>query len=232
VGTGNYNPTTARIYEDVGLLTSDPRLGAEINSLFNFLTGYSRHSDYRMLVVAPQAMRSTIVALVNREAALATPEQPGYIALKVNNLVDEAVIDALYSASQRGVRIDLVVRSICALRPGVPGLSETIRVRSIVGRFLEHSRIFYFRNCGNDEVFIGSADLMHRNLDRRVETLVRVEDAAARRRLIELIALAMADNVGVWTLSDSGAWSRVQPPEGEAPLEMQRELMRRANKRT
>jgi polyphosphate kinase len=232
VGTGNYNPTTARIYEDVGLLTSDPRLGAEISSLFNFLTGYSRHSDYRMLVVAPQAMRSTIVALINREAALATRDEPGYIALKVNNLVDEAVIDALYAASQRGVRVDLVVRSICALRPGVPGLSDTISVRSIVGRFLEHSRIFYFRNGGNDEVFIGSADLMHRNLDRRVETLVRVEDAAARRRLIELIALAMADNVGVWTLSDSGAWSRVQPPGGEAPLEMQRELMRRANKRT
>jgi polyphosphate kinase len=227
VGTGNYNPTTARIYEDVGLFTADERLGAEVSSLFNYLTGYSRHPEYQRLVVAPHAMRRQVVALIEREARQAAEGRPAGIRIKVNNLIDEAVIDALYEASQAGVEVDLVVRAICALRPGVPGLSERVRAKSILGRFLEHSRILHFRNGGADEVYIGSADLMHRNLDRRVETLIRVEDADARTRLIDLLSLALADNAGSWRLDGEGSWSRLTPGPGEAPIEMQRELMQR-----
>jgi polyphosphate kinase len=228
VGTGNYNPVTARIYEDVGLLTADPAIGAEVSSLFNYLTGYSRHADYRRLVVAPLALRRRLIELIEREARLSRPDQPGLIQLKVNNLIDEAVIDALYAASQRGVRINLVVRSICALRPGVPGLSETITVRSILGRFLEHSRILHFRNGGDDEVYIGSADVMHRNLDRRVEALVPVLDRNARDRLVRLIALCMRDTVGAWQLDGDGQWTRHVPGDGEKPYDLQRELMHAA----
>jgi polyphosphate kinase len=228
VGTGNYNPVTARIYEDVGLLTADPAIGAEVSSLFNYLTGYSRHADYRRLVVAPLALRRRLIKLIEREARLSRPDQPGLIQLKVNNLIDEAVIDALYAASQRGVRINLVVRSICALRPGVPGLSETITVRSILGRFLEHSRILHFGNGGDDEVYIGSADLMHRNLDRRVEALVPVLDRNARDRLVRLIALCMRDTVGAWQLDGVGQWTRHVPGDGGKPYDLQRELMHAA----
>jgi polyphosphate kinase len=227
VGTGNYNPTTARIYEDVGLFTADERLGAEVSSLFNYLTGYSRHPEYQRLVVAPHAMRRQVVALIEREARHAAEGRPAGIRIKVNNLIDEAVIDALYEASQVGVEVDLVVRAICALRPGVPGLSERVRAKSILGRFLEHSRILQFRNGGADEVYIGSADLMHRNLDRRVETLIRVEDADARTRLIDLLSLALADNAGTWRLDGEGRWSRATAGPGEPRIEMQRELMQR-----
>jgi polyphosphate kinase len=228
VGTGNYNPVTARLYEDVGLLSADPELGAEVSSLFNYLTGYSRHADYRRLVVAPQALRRRVIELIEREAELSRPEAPGLIQFKVNNLIDEAVIDALYAASQRGVRINLMVRSICALRPGVAGLSESITVRSILGRFLEHSRILHFGNGGDDDVFIGSADLMHRNLDRRVEALVPVLQRAARDRLIHLVSLSMRDNVGAWQLDGDGQWTRHLPGFGEERFDMQRELMHAA----
>ncbi|PZR60926.1 MAG: RNA degradosome polyphosphate kinase [Chloroflexi bacterium] len=231
IGTGNYHSTTARIYEDVGLLTADPQLGADVGNLFNFLTGYSRHTAYRSLIVAPHALRRRILELIRREARLSTPDAPGYICIKANNLIDEPVIDALYAASADGVQVDLIVRSICALRPGVPGLSDSIRVRSILGRFLEHSRIFQFRNGGEAEVYIGSADLMHRNLDRRVETVVRVDDPDASGRLIALQALAMRDNAAVWTLDGDGRWSRVQRREGEPRVEMQSELIRHAGQR-
>jgi polyphosphate kinase len=231
VGTGNYNSTTARIYEDVGLLTANARIGADVGNLFNFLTGYSRLTAYRSLIVAPQDLRTRILELIERESTLSTPEAPGYICIKVNNLIDEPVIEALYAASTAGVRVDLIVRSVCALRPRVPGLSEKIRVRSIVGRFLEHSRIYQFGNGGDPEVYIGSADLMARNLDRRIEAVVKIEDPDARMRLIEVQALAMRDNASVWKLDGDGRWLRKHPKEGEPRIEMQTELMQHARQR-
>jgi polyphosphate kinase len=225
VGTGNYNPTTARIYEDVGLLTASPRLGADVSSLFNFLTGYSRDPDYRSLIVAPRQLRQQVVKLIEREARLSTPHRRGRIVMKVNNLIDEEVINELYAASRSGVRIDLIVRSICALRPGAANLSEGIRVRSILGRFLEHSRVLFFGNGGRPDVYIGSADLMHRNLDRRVETLVRIESRSARRRLAAVLALALQDSAGTWLLDSRGAWSRRTMAATEKTTDMQRRLM-------
>src|SRR5438309_2303463 len=164
-GTGNYNPITARLYEDVGLFTADERLAAEVSSLFNYLTGYSRHPQYQRLVVAPHAMRQRLIDLIEREAKHAVDGSPGLVRTKVNNLIDEAVIEALYAASQRGVRVELVLRAVCALRPGIPGLSDGIAVRSILGRFLEHSLVFNFRYGGDGAVYLGSADLMHRYRD-------------------------------------------------------------------
>ncbi len=232
VGTGNYNSVTARLYEDVGLLTADPVLGTEISSLFNYLTGYSRGGEYRRLIVAPQEMREHLLDLIEREAGFADRGEEALIRMKVNNLIDEPIVDALYDASRRGVRVDLVVRAICALRPGVADQSERITVRSILGRFLEHSRILHFRNGGADEVLIGSADLMHRNLDRRVETLVRVEDRASTERLLGILDLAMQDNVGVWTLGADGCWTRVVAAAEEPRVDLQRELMQHAVQRT
>ncbi|MGH2357228.1 MAG: polyphosphate kinase 1, partial [Candidatus Limnocylindria bacterium] len=226
VGTGNYNPATARIYEDFGLLTSDPKLGAEISHLFNLLTGYSRRAKYEAVVVAPTDMRRRVIAMIERQAGLAAKRRPARIQMKVNSLVDEAVIDALYRASQAGVPIELIVRSICALRPGVPGLSETISVRSILGRFLEHSRIYRFGEGEDDEIWIGSADMMHRNLDRRVEALVRVAGPGLRQRLRDSLALAMADNVSAWGLGPDGTWTHVAP--GRHRVGLQDELMRRS----
>jgi polyphosphate kinase len=248
IGTGNYNPATARIYEDLGLLTADERLGADIGSLFNYLTGYSRHESYDSLLVAPHEMRQRMIALIEREAAMASRGDPARIVFKLNALVDEAIIDTLYKASQAGVSIDIIARGICALRPGVHRLSDNIRVRSIVGRFLEHSRIYYFANGGAEELYIGSADLMHRNLDRRVEVLVRVAADELKRRLCGILDLALADITGSWRLGKSGKWSRItstkdaaagrllprngtSPEEAfaNAPLSMQKELIRRAS---
>jgi polyphosphate kinase len=228
IGTGNYNSITARLYEDIGLITADEGLGAEVSSLFNYLTGYSRHPQYERLVVAPHAMRERLIELIEREASQSSESEPGLIRIKVNNIIDEAIIEALYAASQKGVRVELVIRAICALRPEIPGLSEGIAVRSILGRFLEHSRVFHFHNGGNDEVYLGSADLMHRNLDRRVETLIRVDDEAARFRLMGLLDLAMSANEGVWTLGESGSWTRMEVAPDQAPIDMQRELMQHA----
>ncbi len=229
VGHGNYNSTTARIYEDIGLLTAEPRLGADVGNLFNVLTGFSRTTSYQSLIVAPEWLRTRILELIRREARLSTADRPGFIRFKLNNLIDEPVVDALYEASAAGSQIDLIVRSMCALRPGVPGLSDNIRVRSILGRFLEHSRIYQFGNGGDPEVYIGSADMMARNLDRRIEAVVRIEDrggAAATDRAAG--ELAMQDNASVWTLNGGGQWSRVQRHEGAPRIEMQTELMRRA----
>ncbi|MBA2265308.1 MAG: RNA degradosome polyphosphate kinase [Chloroflexi bacterium] len=228
IGTGNYNPTTARTYEDLGLLTADETLTADVNHLFNLLTGYSRRSEYERLIVAPINMRRRVIEMIEREARLSTPEAPGRIMWKLNGLVDEAVVDALYDASRAGVQIDLVVRAICGLRPGVPGLSETIRVRSILGRFLEHSRVYWFGNGGDPEVWIGSADMMHRNLDRRVETLVRVDDPGIKVRLAEILELAMAERAGAWTMTADGQWLRAQAStNGDGPpLSIQAQLQR------
>jgi polyphosphate kinase len=212
VGTGNYNPKTATTYEDLGLMSADPDLGADLTELFNYLTGYSRQSDYRKLIVAPVTIRPELVKRIERQAALGPA---GRITMKMNSLVDPELIDALYSASQAGTPIDLVVRGICCLHAGVPGLSETIRVRSIVGRFLEHSRIFRF---GPDphtaEYLIGSADLMPRNLDRRVEALVPVTAGPLRDRLDEILSIDLADDTQAWELANDGTWRRVSGTRG------------------
>jgi polyphosphate kinase len=208
IGTGNYHPKTARTYEDFGLLTADPEVGADLTDLFNVLTGYSRQTAYRRLLVAPHGVRSGIVERVEREAKLAASGRSGLVQLKVNALVDEEIIDALYRASQAGVRVDLVVRGICTLRPGVPGLSDHIRVRSILGRFLEHSRVFCFGNDGAEEYWIGSADLMHRNLDRRVEAIVQVTDATGQAELARLLRLMMSDDISAFELRADGTWHR------------------------
>jgi polyphosphate kinase len=208
VGTGNYNPKTARIYEDAGILTADPRVGADLTDLFNTLTGYSRQTNYRMIMVAPHGIRTGLIEKIRREARNASAGQPTGIRFKLNSLVDERTIDALYEASAAGVPVELLIRGICALRPGVPGLSENIRVRSVVGRFLEHSRVMSFDNGGDPEWWIGSADLMHRNLDRRVEVLLRVCDETASRELAHIFAEAMAPEVRSWELSGDGRWAR------------------------
>lgn len=228
VGTGNYNPRTARIYEDLGLLTSSERIAGEVNHLFNYLTGYSLRPDYRSLIAAPQGMRERLIGLIQREADRSSEESRGRIAMKINSLVDESVIDALYSASQAGVDVDLLVRGICCLRPGIEGLSNNIRVHGILGRFLEHSRIFYFHNGGEHELFIGSADLMQRNLDRRVEVLVQVESSALRKELVDLLALGLADNTSAWRLEGDGAWTKLEPDTEEDAINLQEELMRRS----
>ena len=211
VGTGNYNPKTARMYEDVGLLSSAPEVGADLTDLFNYLTGYSRRTRYRKLLVAPASLRERIVGLIDEQARAG-----GRIVLKMNNLVDETVIDALYRASQAGAEIDLVVRGICCLRPGVPGLSERIRVRSLVGRYLEHSRIFAFGDpeAGAVRYFIGSADLMPRNLDGRVEVLVPIEDPELQGRLKEILDVNLADRSQAWTLDSEGRWHKLPAGDG------------------
>ena len=206
IGTGNYHPTTATQYEDVGLLTTDPVLAADVSHLFNLLTGYSRLTAYDSLMVAPLDLRERIVALIEGQAALAAKGRPARIVMKLNNLVDEAVISALYDASSAGVTIDLVIRSICALRPRIKGMSDRIRVRSVLGRFLEHSRIFRFGDGEDDEIWLGSADMMHRNLDRRVEVLVRVDDGEHRSRLRSILELAVADS-SAWELGPDGTWT-------------------------
>ena len=205
IGTGNYNPATATTYEDVGLLSASPELGADLTELFNFLTGYGRPRRYRKLLVAPAGLRSALLAQIHQEAE--APE--GRIVLKVNALEDPELIQALYAASAAGVEIDLVVRGICCLRPGVPGLSERIRVRSLVGRFLEHSRIFRFGSeTRGQRYFIGSADLMTRNLDRRVEVVTPIESPDLCRRLEEILATSLADDTLAWELGPQGAWTR------------------------
>jgi len=228
VGTGNYNPITARAYEDLGLLSAAPALGADVSRLFNVLTGYARETEYERLVVAPRSMRDRIVALIRREQAHAMAGRPARIVMKLNSLIDEVVVDALYDASRRGVEIDLVVRGICALRPGMRRISERIRVRSILGRYLEHSRIYWFANGGRPEVLVGSADMMHRNLDRRVESLVAVDSPDARDRLERILQLALADNTGTWVLGSTGEWERVQRAKGEPRVDIQRLLGERS----
>ncbi|HEX8804466.1 MAG TPA: RNA degradosome polyphosphate kinase [Acidimicrobiales bacterium] len=209
IGTGNYNSRTARVYEDLGLLTCDPDIGADLTQLFNELTGYGRNVEYRRLLVAPRGLRRGIAELVRGEAAAGAGR--GRITMKMNSLVDVDLIDELYAASRAGVEIDLIVRGMCCLVPGVPGLSETIRVRSIVGRYLEHSRVFYFANGDGDgrpRYLIGSADLMPRNLDRRVEVLTPVEDPELQTRLREVLDVELADDVLAWTLGPDGTWTR------------------------
>ena len=229
IGTGNYNPKTARLYTDLGLLSCRPELGADVTDLFNVLTGLSRQQTFRRLLVAPHSLRSRFVELVDREIAHAEAGREARIVLKLNSLVDVPSIEALYRASQAGVRIDLIVRAACSLLPGVPGLSETISVRSIVGEFLEHSRVFGFANGGSADWYIGSADLMDRNLDRRVEAAVPVEDTEARARLAEYIDVLLADDRRSWQLSSDGSWQRTEDINGSrGTLDTHQELKTRA----
>jgi len=221
VGTGNYNQKTARLYTDLGLFSANAELGEDLTDLFNFLTGYARQDTYRRLLVAPLSLRSRIVELIRREVALHSPQRPGIIRCKLNSIVDSDLIAELYAASRAGVRVDLVVRGICGLRPGLPGVSDRIRVVSIVGRFLEHARILQF---GPDEVFIGSADWMPRNLDRRVEAMTPVRDEALRDELKAVIEVQLSDNVLAWTLEPDGSWTRRTPGDGEEPRNSQEEF--------
>ena len=207
IGTGNYNPKTARIYEDLGLLTADHRIGEDVAHLFNNLSGFSRNASYDELLVAPDSVRDGLIEQIHTEISHHQAGRPARIRIKANSVVDEAIIDALYLASQEGVPIQLLVRGICALRPGVPGLSETVEVRSVLGRFLEHSRVFWFENGGQPQVWIGSADLMHRNLDRRVEVLVRLPGEALTENLGRLLDLAFEEETGAWELGPDGAWT-------------------------
>ncbi|XVQ85009.1 RNA degradosome polyphosphate kinase [Microbispora siamensis] len=208
IGTGNYNPKTARQYEDFGLLTADPQVGEDVTDLFIHLTGYSHQSEYRRLLVAPDSLRQGLLARIEQEITHRAAGRPARIRIKTNSMVDEPIIDALYRASQAGVPVDLWVRGICTLRPGVPGLSENIRVRSVLGRFLEHSRVYEFGGGRRTEMWIGSADLMRRNLDRRVEALVKVNSPQQRRYLSDLLDLAFRDTTTAWTLHSDGKWLR------------------------
>ncbi len=242
VGTGNYHPKTARLYTDHGVLTCDSDVGQDLTRLFNQLSGYAPHSKFHRLLVAPRTVRSGLIERIDREADAARAGHEAWVKIKVNSAVDEATIDALYRASQAGVKVDLVVRGICALRPGVPGLSENVRVRSILGRFLEHSRIFAFANSagpaigeGPDsgpEVFIGSADLMHRNLDRRVEALIRVSDQGQILELLELMNDSMSSGTASWHLLPDGTWRRqVADEDGQPTVDLQSVLVDRHRRR-
>ena len=228
LSTGNYNALTAQQYTDLGLFTCDDAIGADTSDVFNYLTGYSDKSDYRRFLVAPINLRRGLEALIRREMGHTAGGGEGHVIFKINALVDKPMIQLLYEASQAGVRIDLVVRSMCCLRPGIPGVSETISVRSIVGRFLEHSRIFWFRNGGREEVYLGSADLMMRNLDRRVEILFPV----ASQRLIrylrdEVLATCLADNGKARVMTSDGSYARPRRAEGEETVDSQAQLIKR-----
>jgi len=216
LATGNYNPITARIYTDFGLFTADPDMGEDASELFNLLTGYSQRKEWKKLIVAPVGLREKVIGLIDREQKHAQAGRQGRIVVKMNALVESSVIDALYRASQAGVSIDLIVRGICCLRPGVPGVSDNIRVTSIVDRFLEHSRVFYFENNGNPEVFLASADWMPRNFFRRIEVMFPVEDARQKGRIIdEIIPTVLKDNVNARRLEPNGTYSRVSPHDGK-----------------
>ncbi len=226
IGTGNYNPKTSRIYEDLGLLTADDQVGKDLTRLFNELSGYAIEKKFKRLLVAPLHLRKGLLKRIQTETDNALAGKPSGIRIKLNSIVDEAIIDALYRASEAGVPVDLWVRGICGLRPGEPGLSSNIRVRSILGRYLEHSRIFSFLNDGDPQVYIGSADMMHRNLDRRVEALVRLTDPAHLAELDALFNRAFDERTSAWTLDSEGEWTRHHLDEAGEPLEdLQNKLM-------
>ncbi len=228
IGTGNYNPSTARLYTDLGLFTCREDLAEDVADLFNHLTGFARAPSYRKALVAPDHIRDGVIAEIDRVVAAHTPESPSRVVMKLNSLIDGPVIRAIYGASQAGVQVDLILRGIAGLRPGVPGVSENVRVISIVGRFLEHARILAFTAAGETAYWIGSADMMARNLDNRVELVAPVEDPAARAEIQEILDLQLADTALAWELGADGTWSRVEPEEGAPPLNSQEALMERA----
>jgi polyphosphate kinase len=229
LATGNYNPITAQIYTDLGLFTCDEEFGADATDVFNYLTGYSAKKDYRKFLVAPINLRAGIESLIQREIERQQRGEQGHLIFKMNALIDKPLIRLLYQAAQAGVRVDLIVRGMCCLRPGVPGLSENIRVTSVVGRFLEHSRIYYFRNGGAEQIYLGSADLMPRNLDRRVEILFPIQDARLIRQLRdEILATYLADNSRARLMLPDGTYKRLAPENGASPLDSQAALLNRA----
>jgi polyphosphate kinase len=208
IGTGNYHPRTARYYEDLGLLTANEQVGEDLSKLFNQLSGYAPKSTFKRLLVAPRSVRSGLIDRIEAEIRNARAGIPARVQIKVNSMVDESIIDSLYRASQAGVQVDVIVRGICSLRPGVPGLSENITVRSILGRFLEHSRVFAFANGGDPVVYIGSADMMHRNLDRRVEALVQLSGGEDTAYVLDLMRRYMDPETSSWHLDNDGEWIR------------------------
>jgi polyphosphate kinase len=225
LATGNYNPTTSRIYTDVGIFTVDPEIASDATNLFNSLTGFSEFNEYGCLLVAPLNLRKRTISLIKRETAHAKAGRPAHIIAKINSLTDVAIVRALYNASQAGVSIELIVRGVCTLRPGLPNVSSNIRVRSIVGRFLEHSRIFYFANNGKEEVYIGSADWMYRNLSRRVELIVPIKDSKLKDRLKAILDAYLADNVNARELKSDGTYVRVKVPDTEKKRDAQLEFV-------
>jgi polyphosphate kinase len=225
LGTGNYNPQTARIYTDLGLFTCNTDFAEDATALFNYLTGYAELPQWRKLLVAPSRLQTVMIEKIDREAANQRAGKPARLLVKVNGILEPAVVKALYRASQAGVKIDIACRGICSLRPGLPGLSETIRVVSIVDRFLEHSRIFYFENAGNPEVYVGSADWMDRNLSRRVEVVFPIEQADLKQRVIEILKVTLGDNVKARELLPDGTYRRVKPPESTPTLRSQQRFL-------
>jgi polyphosphate kinase len=208
IGTGNYNVKTATLYTDLGLFSCNPELGADLMDLFNFLTGYSRQTDYRKLLVAPVNMRTHFIEMIKQETELALAGKPARIIAKMNGLEDPAIVRALYEASQAGVVIDLIIRGNCRIMPGLPGISENIRVISIIGRFLEHSRIFYFLNDGNPRYFLGSADWMQRNLSSRVEAITPIEDPRLKEQIDHILQLSLVDHRQAWEMLPDGRYRR------------------------
>jgi polyphosphate kinase len=225
VGTGNYNPKTARMYEDLGLLSSESDLGEDLNKLFNQLSGFAPLSEYKRLLVAPRTVRSGLLERINREIENHLAGKPAGIRFKLNSILDEEFVEALYRASQAGVKIELIVRGICAVRAGIPGVSENIRIRSLLGRFLEHSRIFHFINGGDDEIYIGSADLMDRNLSRRVESLVRIADSEHKASLIELLDEYLSDEIANWQMLPTGKWQNIAKLSDGTAIESVHQLL-------
>ena len=218
IGTGNYNPKTARLYEDFGLLSADPELGDDVNKLFNQLSGFAPQTSFTRMLVAPRTIRPGLLERIEREVENHKAGKPSGIRIKLNSILDEEFIEALYRASQHGVKVELIVRGICAIRAGVPGLSENISVRSVLGRFLEHSRIFHFSNGGTDELWIGSADLMHRNLDRRVESMVRITQADHKRMLMRALDSYLSPSTACWHMKPDGSWAFIDTDESGAKL--------------
>jgi polyphosphate kinase len=227
IGTGNYHATTARIYEDVGLFTADPDIVADVADLFNFVTGFGRPQRFRKILVAPFVLRRRLIEHIREVASAAERGKRARIRLKINNLTDTEIVEELYKASQAGVEIDIIVRAVCTLIPGVAGLSENIRVRSVLGRFLEHSRLFCFESGDDKTYLLGSADLMGRNLDHRIEVVVPVEDAQARNEIEGILKALLADNSQAWELDAHGGWTRVTPKKSERRRPAQTIFMRR-----
>lgn len=226
LGTGNYNPSTARVYTDFSYFTDDPALAEDVSDLFNHLTGYSEQEEYKELIVAPLGVREGIIKMIEAEAEKARAGKPARITSKMNSLTDPRIIEALYEASQAGVKVEIVIRGICCLRPGIEGISDNIRVVSLVGRFLEHARVFAFGDGGDDEkIYLGSADLMQRNLDRRVEQLFPLREEAHRQKVRRILDLQLLDTVNSWELKADGSFERVEPTEGEEPLDSQAALL-------
>jgi polyphosphate kinase len=225
LATGNYNPQTARIYTDLGLFTCNSEFADDVSALFNYLTGFAQLPQWRKLLVAPARLQTVMIEKIERESANQKAGKPARLLVKVNGILEPAVVKALYRASQAGVKIDIACRGICSLRPGIPGVSENIRVISVVDRFLEHSRIFYFENGGNPEVYVGSADWMDRNLSRRVEVVFPVEQADLKQRVIEMLKTTLGDNVKARELLPEGTYKRVKPAEGVPPLRSQQRFL-------